>query len=114
MKRFITLILILSTLFNIELNAQSTTKNDNSTVKPKLFVAPNTPLGKAKGAVPGRVAWVHSPGVAKWDGETGMWVEDRWNDQKLADEMMRETIKIIGGKKSAKDGWNRSCRYNNM
>lgn len=105
MKRFITLIIILSTLFNIELNAQSTTKSDNNTVTPKLFVAPNTPLGKAKGAVPGRVAWVHSPGVAKWDGETGMWVEDRWNDQELADEMMRETIKIIGGKKSAKDGW---------
>lgn len=105
MKRFITLILIFSTFFNIELNAQSTTKSDNNTVTPKLFVAPNTPLGKAKGAVPGRVAWVHSPGVAKWDGETGMWVEDRWNDQELADEMMRETIKIIGGKKSAKDGW---------
>ncbi|MBO5455393.1 MAG: DUF362 domain-containing protein [Muribaculaceae bacterium] len=105
MKRFITLIIILSTLFNIELNAQSTTKSDNNTVTPKLFVAPNTPLGKAKGAVPGRVAWVHSPGVAKWDEETGMWVEDRWNDQELADEMMRETIKIIGGKKSAKDGW---------
>lgn len=48
-------------LFFGELNGRS----------PRLFVEPNTPLGVAKGAVPGRVAWVHAPGVASWDGPHG-------------------------------------------
>ncbi len=73
--------------------------------QPKLSVAPNTPLGKAKGAVAGRVAWTHCPGVATWDGHTGLWLEDRWNDQARADRMMRETIRSVGGKSSAKASW---------
>ncbi len=79
-------------------------------VAPRLFVGPNEPIGKAVGAVPGRVAWVHAPGVAKWDGRTGLWVEDRWNDQKLADDMIRETIAIVGGKDNAKKGWDAMFR----
>lgn len=79
-------------------------------VAPRLFVGPNEPIGKAVSAVPGRVAWVHAPGVAKWDGRTGLWVEDRWNDQKLADDMMRETIAIVGGQDNAKKGWDAMFR----
>ena len=79
-------------------------------VAPRLFVGPNEPIGKAVGAVPGRVAWVHAPGVAKWDGRTGLWVEDRWNDQKLADDMIRETIAIVGGKDNAEKGWDAMFR----
>ncbi len=73
--------------------------------QPKLFVQPNQPLGEAKGAVPGRVAWVHAPGVATWDGETGLWVEDRWNDQGKADEMIRQTVMTVAGEKSPKAAW---------
>ncbi|MDE6637623.1 MAG: DUF362 domain-containing protein [Muribaculaceae bacterium] len=72
---------------------------------PRLFVGPNQPIGKPVGAVPGRVAWIHAPGVAKWDGRTGLWVEDRWNDQEIADNMIKETIAAVGGKKNAKEGW---------
>ncbi|MDE5814657.1 MAG: DUF362 domain-containing protein [Muribaculaceae bacterium] len=79
-------------------------------VYPRLFLAPNQPIGKGIGAVPGRVAWVHAPGVAKWDGRTGLWVEDRWNDQKLADEMINETVTVIGGKSNAKEGWDAMFR----
>ena len=39
---------------------------------PKLFVAPNEPIGIGRGINPGRVAWIHNPGVAKWDGKTGL------------------------------------------
>ncbi len=79
-------------------------------VTPRLFVAPNQPIGKPVGAVPGRVAWIHAPGVAKWDGRTGLWVEDRWNDQKLADKMVSEMIAVVGGKQDAKKGWNAMFR----
>lgn len=73
--------------------------------QPKLFVAPNEPLGKGVGVNPGRVVWVHSPGVAKWDGETGLWVEGRWNDQAKADAMVREAIINLAGKQDANQAW---------
>lgn len=91
-------------LFFGELNGRS----------PRLFVEPNTPLGIAKGAVPGRVAWVHAPGVASWDGRTGLWVEERWNNQRIADSMIAETIALVGGTDNAKDGWKAMFRDFNL
>ncbi|MDE6742234.1 MAG: hypothetical protein K2J58_07880, partial [Muribaculaceae bacterium] len=79
-------------------------------VSPRLFVGANKPIGKPIGAAPGRVAWIHAPGVADWDGRTGLWVEDRWNDQKLADEMISETIAVVGGKENAAKGWDAMFR----
>lgn len=72
---------------------------------PRLFVEPNKPLGKASGDYPGRVAWVHASGVATWDGRTGLWVEDRWNNQQLADKMIAETVTALTGKSDVKEGW---------
>ena len=74
-------------------------------VKPKLFVGPNEPIGKGKGIHPGRVAWVHAPGVATWDGHTGLWVEDRWNDQAKADALIREGVMQLTGETSPKKAW---------
>lgn len=72
---------------------------------PRLFVEPNKPLGRSSGDYPGRVAWVHSSGVADWDGRTGLWVEDRWNNQELADKMIAETVMALTGKSDAGKGW---------
>ena len=66
---------------------------------------PNRPLGEGKGLNPGRVAWIHAPGVATWDGETGMWHEPRWNSQEKADEMIRQGIIALSGKRSARRAW---------
>ena len=74
-------------------------------VKPKLFVKPNEPIGVGKGIYPGRVAWVHAPGVAKWDGKSGLWVEDRWNDQGKADQMIREGVMQLTGETNAGKAW---------
>ena len=73
--------------------------------QPRLFVKPNEPLGEGKGIHPGRVAWIHSPGVATWDGETGLWVEERWNDQQKADAMVRQAVMTVAGAKSPKAAW---------
>ena len=72
---------------------------------PKLFVDPNLPIGIGRGIHPGRVAWVHAPGVAKWDGKTGLWVEDRWNDQSKADAMIPEAVMQLTGEATAKNAW---------
>ena len=73
--------------------------------KPRLFKGANEPLGVGKGINPGRVAWVHSPGVAKWDGNTGLWVEDRWNDQWLADVMIGDAVRSVAGEKTTTKAW---------
>lgn len=73
--------------------------------QPRLFVAPNQPMGEGRGIHPGRVAWVHSPGVASWDGKTGLWVEDRWNNQAKADLMVTEAVMQLTGEPTAKKAW---------
>ena len=81
---------------------------------PKLFAKPNEPTGHGKGINPGRVAWVHNPGVANWDGKSGLWVEDKWNDQAKADEMIQEAIILLTGATTAKRGWDDLFRdFNN-
>lgn len=72
---------------------------------PPLFCEPNQPVGEGKGIYPGRVAWIHSPGVASWDGETGLWVEDRWNNQNAADAMVTEAITTLAGDNNASKAW---------
>ncbi len=71
----------------------------------RLMLGENKPVGEGRGIHPGRVAWIHSPGVAKWDGHTGLWVEDRWNDQQKADAMVTEAIVQLTGENTAKKGW---------
>ena len=78
---------------------------DFNAPKPKLFVGPNQPIGVGRGLHPGRVAWVHHPGVAKWDGQTGLWVEDRWNDQQKADAMVSEGVMMLAGEHTPQRAW---------
>lgn len=85
-------------MFSLAMNMQAV-------AQPRLFVKPNEPLGRGIGIHPGRVAWIHDPGVAKWDGSTGLWVEDRWNDQSKADAMVREAVIQLTGEKNAKKAW---------
>ena len=81
--------------------------------QPKLMLGENQPIGEGRGIHPGRVAWIHSPGVATWDGHTGLWVEDRWNDQQKADKMVTEAILQVSGEKTAKKAWQALFRHFN-
>ena len=81
---------------------------------PKLFVGPNQPIGTGQGICPGRVVWVHSPGVAKWDGKTGLWVEDRWNDQARADAMIPEAVMQRTGESTARKAWQALFKHFNQ
>ena len=82
--------------------------------QPKLFVKPNEPIGAGRGIHPGRVAWIHSPGVAKWDGHSGLWVEDRWNDQARADAMIPEAVMQLTGEPTAKKAWRALFKHFNQ
>lgn len=80
----------------IGMNAQTPPMHNNKV---------NNPIGVGKGIHPGRVAWIHNPGVATWDGVNGMWHEPRWNDQAKADAMIREGILAVTGEKNIKKAW---------
>ena len=73
--------------------------------RPRLCVGPGQPIGQGRGIHPGRVAWVHAPGVAQWDGKSGLRVEDRWNDQQKADLMVSEAICQLTGEPNARRAW---------
>lgn len=81
--------------------------------EPKLMAPANAPIGEGRGIHPGRVAWVHSSGVATWDGKSGLWVEDRWNDQAKADAMLDETILQLTGEATVQKAWNALFRHFN-
>jgi len=58
----------------------------------KIWYKPNLPLGEAKGMFPGRVTWGHNPKIASWDGKTGMWWEDRFNNQEETNKLLSQTL----------------------
>lgn len=105
MKKHLTAILAFFTFLSPVLASETA---DSMSVQPgpTLFRGPNNPLGEGKGIHPGRVVWTHCPGVASWDGETGLWVEDRWNDQPKADRMISDGLASLTGEKSATAAWN--------
>jgi hypothetical protein len=77
--------------------------------------APNQPMGTACGVLPGRVVWVHDPGVATWDGDTGTggWFEDRFVDAQRVEAMLGETLRLVTGAKSDAEAWTNLFRYHN-
>jgi uncharacterized protein (DUF362 family) len=71
----------------------------------ETWYKPNIPLGVAKGIYPGRVAWGHNTNIATWDGKTGNWWEDRFNNQNETDKLLSKTITSLTGIKNGKKAW---------
>ena len=71
----------------------------------KIWYKPNFPLGEAKGMFPGRVSWGHNPKIASWDEKTGMWWEDRFNNQAETDQLFSQTLFSLTETKSEKKAW---------
>lgn len=64
------------------------------------------------GAMPGRVVWSHNPDSVEWDG-SGYWWETEHFDEAIILEMVNGSIASLGGKDTAKDGWNALFLANN-
>jgi hypothetical protein len=79
----------------------------------KMMTGKNQPVGIAKGIHPGRVVWVHKPGVANWDEKTGFWFEDRWNSQEKAGQMVKDALTNLTGDKDSQKAWNQLFIYFN-
>jgi len=71
----------------------------------EIWYKPNIPLGVAKGMYPGRVAWGHNTNIASWDGKTGFWWEDRFNNQPETDKLLGQTLTTLTSLKNEKKSW---------
>lgn len=94
---------IFSTRFPTETNAANL----------DIWYKPNIPLGVARGNFPGRVAWGHNPKIASWDGVTGFWWEDRFNNQEENNKLFAQTLLTLTGKQNEKEAWSSLFLYFN-
>ena len=73
--------------------------------KLEIWYKPNIPMGVSKGINPGRVVWGHNPKIASWDGKTGFWWEDKFNNQAETDRLFSQTLTSLTGGKNEKKSW---------
>jgi uncharacterized protein (DUF362 family) len=78
-----------------------------------IWYKPNIPLGTAKGMFPGRVAWGHNQNIARWDGSTGFWWEDRFNNQAETDKLLSQTLLTLAKTNNEKKAWDALFRFFN-
>jgi len=67
----------------------------------------NSPIGTAKGLMPGRVAWAHNPLVTDWDG-TGTSAGQRWYehvDQSAAGALLEWALTGYAGTSTTAEAW---------
>lgn len=76
---------------------------------------PNQPIGQPKGIFPGRVAWIHDPKAAQWDGNpaSGGWYEDRFTDPVRAEAMLSRTLRLVAGAETDAAAWTALFRHFN-
>lgn len=68
------------------------------------------PMGEGIGAMPGRVVWAHDPNSVEWDG-SGYWWELSHFDEAAIQKMVDEGVASLGGKSTAKEGWQALFAY---
>lgn len=76
-------------------------------------VTPNSPIGIERGINAGRVVWVHNPEVAKWDGSTGFWWEDKYTSQQETDKMLPSALTSLTGEDELPKAWDALFKYFN-
>jgi len=74
----------------------------------------NSPKGVARGARPGRVAWVHDPDATSWDGSTGHWWQDSNTDQGAVSNMMSDLVRWLAGETTDERAWDTLFRHFNQ
>ena len=104
---FLVLAIASASVYTIQSDAKTSAKNL------EIWYKPNIPLGLAKGIYPGRVAWGHNPKIASWDGTTGFWWEDKFNNQAETDNLFSQTLFSLTNTKNEKKSWDALFRFFN-
>lgn len=72
---------------------------ENSKVFP-----PHKPMGTPRGINPGRVSWVHKPGVVSWDGVDFWWKPENYNEADILG-MIRIGLLSLTNAKTPSEAW---------
>lgn len=79
---------------------------------------PNRTIGEAKGIYPGRVSWVHMPGVAHWNGNwrslENPWWSDESTDQEGVSRMLATILCSLTNRKETKGAWEAIFKHYNQ
>lgn len=86
---------------------------DTHAMAPETWYKANVPAGEAKGIFPGRVAWGHNPKIATWDGITGFWWEDKFNNQEETDKLVSQTLLSLTSGQTEKAAWDTLFKFFN-
>jgi hypothetical protein len=77
-----------------------------------MLSASAAPVGTGKGIYPGRVAWVHNPKAATWNG-TGDWWDAKYNSQSEYDKSFTAGVMNLSGGNDNADAWNKIFKWFN-
>jgi hypothetical protein len=77
---------------------------------------PNTPIGEAKGTLPGRVVWVHDPDATNENCTNvsgDYWYEDDNTNQTIVSQMLSDGLQAMTGETTDAAAWDAIFRYYN-
>jgi hypothetical protein len=85
---------------------------------PNIILAPNNPIGVAKGIFPGRVVWVHNSNAVNQscvpDSFGHAWFMSENNNQSVVDGMVSTAIQNLTGATNDTSAWNDIFLYHNI
>jgi len=81
-------------------------------------LGPNSPIGEAKGVMPGRVVWMYNPDATNencvpWEFGDGYFLDKNAN-QVVVDEMLSRAMLEVTGTDSEQEAWSAVFRYFNV
>lgn len=88
-------------------------ENENLKLPYDNLYPEHEPYGTGIGAMPGRVVWVYDPNSVSWDGQ-GYWWKIENFDEKIIQDMVDSSIASLGGKETAKEGFEALFREHNV
>jgi hypothetical protein len=72
----------------------------------------NSPMGKARGIIPGRVTWAYDPNATNENAEAEDWINN--TNLKAVENMVKNSITSLTGKDDLKESWNELFKYFNI
>lgn len=77
---------------------------------------PNSPVGFARGVIPGRVAWVHNPDATNENYYPYLtyWMDDKNTNQQVVNKMVSDALQTLTGTNSDETAWHEIFKYHNF
>jgi hypothetical protein len=101
---------VLSLLFYINAGENSLAA-DTGTFTPSD--AANSPMGTARGIMPGRVAWAYDLSACTWDGTSNYWWSNKFNDQTKITAILDKVVCSVANQGTVSASWDALFKNHN-